>query len=349
MGGRGLLRRLTAPAVALSLLPLFPNQRRPVPVRDPAPQQQDVAGPHQYYNPVWGGVFADPMVLRNGRHDYYAYSTTNSRRDIYPILHSRDLMHWRKVGNAFRRPPRWSYTSWWAPSVLRRNGTYYLFYVGQARRPRKLCVAVATASRPKGPFRHRARIACAGYGGSIDPAPLVDRGRVYLYFARTGALCRWKPGRCSIQVVRLRRDLLGSATRARRVLDISLPWESSDDYAAIENPWVVRSQGLYYLLYSGNDWNADYAMGYAVSRSPTGPFSKPQKEPLLAGREGLTGPGGGSVVKGPRGRLWLLYHGRRNGSGLPPTWRRSLNIDPLLLNHGRMAVVGPSLTSRVRP
>jgi len=212
-----------------------------------------------------------------------------------------------------------------------------------------MCVAVAVARRPTGPFRHRARLACAGTGGSIDPAPLVVGRRVYLYFARTDGSCRQFPQRCSIVGMPLRRDLLGASASPRRLIGVDQPWESSLTYSIVENPWVVKRGGLYYLLYSGNDWKAAYGMGYATSRSPLGPFVKPESRPFLRARFGLFAPGGGSVVTGPRGKTWLAYHARREGPGYANDRRRSLHLDRLLVSRGTVRVMGPTLKSAVRP
>ena len=119
--------------------------------------------------------------------------------------------------------------------------------------------------------------------------------------------------------MKLSANLLRARGRPRRLIGIDQPWEGSRRYAIVENPWVVKRGGLFYLLYSGNHWRRDYGMGYAVSRSPLGPFVKPEREPFLRSRRGIFGPGGGSAVVGPRGALWLVYAARRQGVGFVPT------------------------------
>jgi beta-xylosidase len=338
-----------------ALAPLFPAAAPSGPsassVPDPEAAGASVpAGRVAYYNPVFGRVFPDPAVMRVGR-TYYAYATTrgDGKRGAFPILRSRDMLHWRPAGNAFRRPPRFSYARWWAPSALRWRGRYYLFYSAHARRPNKMCVAVATAKRPTGPFHHRARLACGGRGGSIDPAPLVVGDQVYLYFARTHGGCNRFPARCSITGVPLRPDLLGPSGPPRRLLNLDQAWERKGAKGTVENPWVLERGGLYYMLYSGGDWQSSYGMGYAVARSPLGPFVKPESRPFLRGRRGLYNPGGGSAITGPRGQLWLAYHARREGAGYANDRRRSLHVDPLEVGDGRVRLQGPSLASAARP
>lgn len=49
-----------------------------------------------YRNPVFDRPFPDPQVLQMGS-NYYAYGTTlpwEPQDHLFPILHSRDLVHW---------------------------------------------------------------------------------------------------------------------------------------------------------------------------------------------------------------------------------------------------------------
>jgi beta-xylosidase len=264
----------------------------------------------------------------------------NGRRRLFPVLHSRDLIHWRPLGDAFPRAPRWTRDRLWAPSPLRRGGRIYLFYSARARSGRH-CVAVATAPRPAGPFRHRAVLACGRPLGYIDPFPFVDSGgTTWLYFARADPRCYAARGSCFISVYRLARNLMRVSGPRRIVLGVSEPWEARPGYETVENPFVLQYGGQYYMLYSANDWRtADYAMGYAVSSSPLGPFVK-AGGPLLSSAPGVTGPGGGSVVTGPNGGFWLVYHARR--SGFAHSRKRTLHIDPLLLDSGTLSTAGPT-------
>jgi beta-xylosidase len=306
-----------------------------------------------YENPVFAREFPDPSVLRVGR-DYYAYGTAvrwSGRTRLMPILRSRDLVDWRPAGAVFRRPPRWSGGHWWGPAALRHGGRTYLFYSATRARDGRHCVAVAVGRGPTGPFRTRRVLTCArGPAGAIDPAPFRDSdGSAYLLFARTHATCGALPGRCGIAIVRLRHDLLATRGRSRPLLAVSQPWEIAPPvYAAVENPWLLRTAGGYTLLYSGGDWKRRYAMGYATSLSPWGPFKK-GAAPILIGRPGMSGPGGGSVVRGPRGDRWLVYHGRRAGKRGVAARKRTLMIDRLVLSGVVPRVEGPTLSSTLVP
>jgi hypothetical protein len=60
--------------------------------------------------------------------------------------------------------------------------------------------------------------------------------------------------------------------------------------------------------------------------------------PILKSTADVIGPGGGSVVTGPHGDDWLVYHGRAVAGG-----PRTLRFDPLVWND---AADPPTLTVR---
>ena len=290
-------------------------------------------------------------MLRLPGNVYYAYSTAvewGRRSHWFPIIRSTDLVSWRHVGDAFRRPPAWARDRHWAPSALQHEGRTHLFYSARGRSGRH-CVAMASARRPRGPFRHRAVLACGRPLGYIDPFGFVDpaTGQPWLYVARADPTCHRRPGRCFIAAMPLSSDLTRVIGPRKVVLGVTEPWERRRGYETVENPYVFESGGRYYILYSGNDWRSpDYAMGYAVGPTPVGPFVK-AGPPVMAGTDAVRGPGGGSLVEGPGGGLWMAYHARRRGVGDPR--RRSLHLDPVALMAGELFTPGPSRAQPLTP
>src|SRR5689334_18234922 len=59
-------------------------------------------GPGEYANPILQGFYPDPSIVRVGS-DYYLVSSTFSWFPGMPVFHSRDLVHWTQIGNAFDR------------------------------------------------------------------------------------------------------------------------------------------------------------------------------------------------------------------------------------------------------
>ena len=75
-----------------------------------------------YTNPILGGDFPDPTILRDGK-DYYL---TNSAFDYVPglvVYHSTDLINWEPVSFALK-----TYLgSIWAPDIKKHKGKYYIY------------------------------------------------------------------------------------------------------------------------------------------------------------------------------------------------------------------------------
>jgi beta-xylosidase len=280
-----------------------------------------------YQNPVFKKDFPDPMVLRLGQHNYYAYGTVTSwDLGYFPILHSTDLVHWKQVGDLFKvgHIPAWSTTDWWAPDVIKRGKTYYAFYTGNKNGTH--CVAVATSSKPQGGFIHRAVIGCGDSTGHgyIDPDPFIDRdGKAYLYVSVDDP-------HHSISVIPLSKNLLHASGPRKELFTLSQAWEHGQNFSTVEGPFLIRRGAQYYLFYSGNDWNGNYSMGFAGSKSPLGPFNKCTCNPILTGDSRVHGPGGGSVVQGPDNNLWMVYHAWPGQEGYDRGGIRNMRIDPIV-------------------
>jgi len=124
-----------------------------------------------YTNPVMAGDYPDPSVIRVGK-DYYATATSSEWGPEFPILHSRDLVNWEIVGTVFPKRPAWSVGNYWAPEIWQDKGKFYIFYVAR-KQGASLCIAVATAAKPTGPYTDHGALACQEVG-SIDAFPIRD-------------------------------------------------------------------------------------------------------------------------------------------------------------------------------
>jgi beta-xylosidase len=90
---------------------------------------------------------------------------------------------------------------------------------------------------------------------------------------------------------------------------------------------MLKHGGTYYLMYSGSGADTpNYAIGYATSKSPMGPFVKYAGNPIAHRSDKLVGPGHHCVVEGPGGKLWMLYH-QKWKEGI--SFSRFLALDPI--------------------
>ncbi len=272
---------------------------------------------------VYRGDFADPSVTLVGD-TYYAFAT-NTGGKLLPAMTSPDLVTWRarysNTGNwwendALLKAPAWAkrhyaHGKWrvstWAPSMAQVGDRFVVAYVAPVSLdPRKMCISLAYADRPLGPYRDTstAPFVCAPDQGSIDPELYRDpKGRLWLLWKNEG-IPRREPTRIWTQ----RLDPTGSSFAAgstpHLLLTTARPWEGN----VIENPSMVRYAGRTYLFYSANRYStAQYAIGYAVCRRPYGGCTRPSTKPLLASGGAVDGPGGPDAFVGRSGRLRLAY------------------------------------------
>ena len=118
-----------------------------------------------------------------------------------------------------------------------------------------------------------------------------------------------------------------------------------------EGSFIFEHDGTYYMMYSGNYYKGEhYAVGYATSKSPLGPFVKADNNPVLEKntlKGGIvTGTGHNMVLSLPNGQMYCVYHGRTKDSGDA----RVVFIDPMeITSDGKLIVHGPTTTPQPAP
>ena len=318
-----------------------------------------------YANPVLDADFPDPTVMRAPDGTYYAYATQTKRAGNWiniQLAASTDLTHWRAIGDALPVKPAWASQTqdFWAPHVTRAGRRYILYYSAKpdaSDERHGLCLGVATASSPKGPFRDIGKALQCGPGFvNIDPMEFHDpaTGKHWLY---------WGSGFEPIRVQELGSDLVSFAPGSTPKDLIAPPPGKNSFPVLVEGSWVIRRGGYYYLFYSGDNCcgpKANYAVMVARSRSATGPFEtleqatgKPHSI-VLEKRGHWFAPGHNSIITDRGGRDWIVYHAiddrrpRENKSDEINT-RRILLIDPIAWRNGWPTIDGPSSGLRHRP
>lgn len=255
-----------------------------------------------YSNPVIPGDHPDPSIVRVGG-EYWATATTSQWAPIFPLLRSTDLVNWTREGAVFEEPPAWSNGSYWAPEIAEHAGTFFVYYTAR-RKNGPLCVAVATAPTPAGPWTDRGPLVCQE-AGSIDAVPITgEDGRRYLVWKEDGN-SRKLPTPLWLQA--LSDDGAALTGTPVEILRNEATWEGH----LIEGPFILRRDGWFYLFYSAGACcgrKCDYRLGVARSRALRGPWERHAANPILQANEHWKCPGHGSVVSQPDGRTFLLYH-----------------------------------------
>ena len=179
-------------------------------------------------------------------------------------------------------------------------------------------IAIATATRPEGPFTQpkdsTRRVQTPTK--AIDPFVFFDTdGKAYLYHVRVD-------GGNRICVAEMNPDLLSvKSETVKECIQADQPWENTARSATpiAEGPTVVKVGKLYYMFYSANDFRSkDYAVGVATAPSPLGPWKK-QPEPLISTRNtGLPGTGHGDLFKDKEGRWQYVFHAHYSDTQVQP-------------------------------
>lgn len=256
-------------------------------------------------NPVFEGWYADPegVVFDD---TYWIYPTRSAPFDEQTFLDafsSADLVHWTKHPKVLSSEQvTWIRSALWAPSIIRANDRYYLFFgANNIHEGEYGGIGVAVADDPAGPFVDL--IGEPLVGGIVNGAQPIDQfvfrdddGQYYMYYGG------W--GHCN--AVRLSDDL--------KRLE---PFEDGSFYREVtpanyvEGPFMLKRGGRYYFMWSEGNWTGpDYCVAYAIADSPLGPFVRGGRI-LEQDASVARGAGHHSVMKGPGEEEWYIVYHRR--------------------------------------
>jgi len=280
----------------------------------PTTQQADT-----WSNPVFDTDFPDPTVVRAGDGYFYAYATQaviNGKLHHIQVARSLDLINWERMPDALPAKPTWADKTepkFWAPHVSFADGKYFMYYSADPNTQKGLCLAVAVADKPSGPFVDSGKPLKCGSGFiNIDPMAFDDpkTGKKLLY---------WGSGFEPIKVQELAANRMEFATNSVPInLVFPIKTEDPNNYQRlIEGAWVTYRKGFYYLFYSGDNCCGDkahYAVMIARSKSATGKFETLAQATgagnsvILEKNDEWLAPGHNSVITDDKGDEWIFYH-----------------------------------------
>jgi hypothetical protein len=301
-------------------------------------------------NPVFEGWYADPEAVIYGD-EYWIYPTYSDdygdfkqtldparltprqklainksylKQTFLDAFSSQDLVHWQKHPRVLEiKNVKWAEFALWAPSVIRANGRYYLFFGANDIQGDHESggIGVAVAEQPSGPFVDAlGKPLIDKFHNGAQPIDQFvfrdDDGQHYLYYGG------WR--HCN--VVKLSPDLLSLVPFPDGTVFKEI---TPENY--VEGPFMFKRGGKYYLMWSEGGWQGpDYSVAYAMADSPLGPFARIgkilQQDPAVA-----TGAGHHSVIPVAGSDTWyIVYHrrplGTKNGN------HREVCIDPMHFN-----------------
>lgn len=230
--------------------------------------------------------------------EYPFFETYKDGRDGIEVHTSKDLINWENKGYCLEKGKNILGTrGFWAPEVSYYNGKFYMVYTANEH------IAIAVSDNPEGPFEKFTdgflMEKCAIDGHLF----FDDNGYIYLYyvcFNNDNHIC----------VAKMSDDLRYiEKNYDNALIEATEEWETIDGKVA-EGPFVLKHNGLYYLTYSANHTRcADYAVGYATSSSPAGPFEKSENNPILHKFDDIFGTGHHSFMPTDEKNKYIcIYH-----------------------------------------
>ncbi len=249
-------------------------------------------------------LLADPSIFyENGK--YYLYGSTSGGPDRtnngFMVYESNNLSSWKPRGYALRKGDAYGNRGFWAPQVFKNGEKYGIVYTANEN------TAIAFSDNPLGPFRNDLKSYYKSNIKQLDPYVFFDEGKGYLYHTR-----RDREGN-QIFVSELSKDLISMQQETlQKCIAVNQPWEDIDDIEPKSNqgPSVIKINDTYYMFYSANNFRSPkYAVGYATSSSPIGPWKKSDQNPLIYSKIiNQNGPGHGDVFYDDKKILNYVFH-----------------------------------------
>jgi beta-xylosidase len=333
-----------------------------------------------YQNPL-KVEFGDPYILLASDSTYYMYGTGGGAIDGFSAYSSKNLVDWKYEDQVYHgnTESSWTAANFWAPEVYEREGKFYILFSADwkfnpTNELENFRIGVAVSDNPLGPFKDLSDRPLFDPGYPIIDANLLFEGdKVYMYYSR----CCYKNSVESEVAEWARKENLFEEIEESWVYGVEISanldtvigepilllkppetnengqfeWESRSVTSGevnrrwTEGSFIFKNNDTYYMMYSANFFGGQhYAVGYATSDVPLGPFKKAANNPVLEKNTDdggvVSGTGHNSITWSIDGKImYCVYHGRTTETG----HERVVFIDKMKINEeGLLLVDGPT-------
>jgi len=247
-----------------------------------------------YSNPIIFADYSDPDVIRVDD-NFYMVSSSFSHFPGLPILHSKDLLHWRILGHAATHYPVDSFkipqhgNGIWAPSIQYHNGEFYIYFGDPDNG-----IFMTKSKKAEGPWEPLHLVKEAK--GWIDACPFWDDdGNTYLVHA-------WAKSRAGINSI---LTLNKMSPDGKNILDEGkIIFEGHKNHPTIEGPKMYKRNGFYYILAPAGGVKQGWQT-VLRSKSIYGPYE--DKIVLEQGSTDINGPHQGALIELESGESWFVH------------------------------------------
>ncbi len=214
-----------------------------------------------YKNPVISGFYPDPSVCRVGD-DYYLVTSSFQFFPGVPIFHSKDLIHWEKIGHCLTRDsqlPLKGTNTWggiYAPTIRCHEGRFYMITTNVSHGGNFL----VHTTDPRGEWSEPVWLK----QGGIDPSLYFENGICYMVSNpdNTITLCEIDP-------------MTGEQLTEGRAI-----WRGTGGRYP-EAPHIYKKDNMYYLLIAEGGTEYGHKVSIARSKDIYGPYESNPSNPIL--------------------------------------------------------------------
>lgn len=245
-----------------------------------------------FRNPVIPGFHPDPSICRVGR-DYYLVTSTFCYFPAVPVFHSRDLVHWERIGNCLDRDSQVNLddtgtrSGIFAPTIRYHKGRFFMVVTNVTSDGTFL----VNAKDPRGPWSDPVFFKERG----IDPSLFFDDdGRCHIIHAAAGGIFH-----CVID------PFTGEQLSPHHRI-----WNGTGGRYP-EAPHLFKKDGFYYLMIAEGGTEYGHKVTIARSEDIEGPYLGNPANPILthinknAQYSPFQGVGHADLVQTHEGR-WML-------------------------------------------
>lgn len=275
----------------------------------------------KYVNPILPGFYPDPSICRVGD-TFYLVNSSFAYYPGVPIHESKDLVHWRQIGNVLDRPENlplydvYHSGGIYAPTIRYHEGTWYMITTNIGNRGN----FIVTASKPEGPWSEPHWLEGAD---GIDPSLFFDDdGRCYY----CGTKGRENGRYFGDNVIYIREIDLNTFTFVGE--EYHAWYGALKEVEWPEGPHIYKKDGWYYIMIAEAGTSIDHAITVARSRSLTEPFTGCKHNPVLTHRHlgeayPVSAVGHADLVDDGNGNWYAVCLAMRKCDGVTNTGRET--------------------------